>query len=455
MHPNIYIGHQIKLGSQILYLKGRTAMTDKTTTGQGKYNIQKWDDYLQAANLRMVRTDNTCDTWNKYKNDFLNFMRNYADMNCEILQEVYENYQKAISTDFFDEHYELIDESELHNLLSVCKVLLITANPIEKAMLHYCVTQSKEGARIRRIISDTNAYFIFKWGRYWIAHIHQPQTGAFKNLGLNSTLTEALRHFSPNVIISVGVAFGIDYQTQNIGDVIVSRKLYPYSENKRDEDIVKPDRSQDKVIDDWLDVRFVNANGFLDGVTYGGILSGGSVMSSFEEKDRVCVAYSKGDYVVGGEMEGSALFQISQSRGIPCAVIKGICDWGVAKNDIFPDAPEQEEVFKDSLQAYAMSQVVKKCYPLFRDGTIFSSSKMKQLEVEKRRNKCLLWNNLFWNTVLFILGLVAREYFEWRYESYLTALFIVIPLVSILCSLFNFLPNKWTKRKLGRNSNQN
>ena len=116
-------------------------MTDKTTTGQGKYNIQKWDDYLQAANLRMVRTDNTCDTWNKYKNDFLNFMRNYADMNCEILQEVYENYQKAISTDFFDEHYELIDESELHNLLSVCKVLLITANPIEKAMLHYCVTQ--------------------------------------------------------------------------------------------------------------------------------------------------------------------------------------------------------------------------------------------------------------------------------------------------------------------------
>lgn len=420
----------------------------KKTIGQGKYNIQKWDDYLQSAYQRTGCMNANDDPWCLYKRDFLDFMRNYAEENGEILETAHKNYQEAISTKFFDKHYELVDERELHNLLSMCKVLLITANPIEKAMLHYCVTQGKEELRIRRIISETNAYFIFKWGRYWTAHIHQPQTGAFKNLGLNATLNEALRHFSPNVILSLGVAFGIDYQTQNIGDVIVSRKLYPYSENKRDEHIIKPDRSQDKVIDDWLDVRFVNANGFLDGVTYGGILSGGSVMSSFEEKDRVCVAYSKSDYVVGGEMEGSALFQISHSSGIPCAVIKGICDWGVAKNDIFPNEPEREDEFKDSLQAYAMSQVVEKCYPLFRDGTIFSSSKMKNLEFEKRKSKYLWLNNLCWNAVLLMLGLV--EYFDRVHLSYTEMLLIVvIPLMSILYSMFIFLTHKWAKRRNG------
>ena len=171
-------------------------------------------------------------------------------------------------------------------------------------------------------------------------------------------------------------------------------------------------------------------------------------MSSFEEKDRVCVAYSKSDYVVGGEMEGSALFQISYSSGIPCAVIKGICDWGVAKNDIFPNEPEREDEFKDSLQAYAMSQVVEKCYPLFRDGTIFSSSKMKNLEFEKRKSKYLWLNNLCWNAVLLMLGLV--EYFDRVHLSYTEMLLIVvIPLMSILYSMFIFLTHKWAKRRNG------
>ena len=70
-----------------------TAMT-KNTTGQGRCNIPKWD-YLQVANLRMDCTDSTYDTWNRYKHDFLCFMRKYADMNRKVLQEVHENYLSA------------------------------------------------------------------------------------------------------------------------------------------------------------------------------------------------------------------------------------------------------------------------------------------------------------------------------------------------------------------------
>lgn len=50
-------------------------------------------------------------------------------------------------------------------------------------------------------------------------------------------------------------------------------------------------------------------------------------------------------------MEGSARYQFANSENVPGVVIKGICDWGVSKNDIYPEDPKKEERFKDSLQA--------------------------------------------------------------------------------------------------------
>lgn len=73
-----------------------------------------------------------------------------------------------------------------------------------------------------------------------MAHVHQNETGSYKDMGSNLTIAEALKHFTPNVIISLGIAFGIDYNSQELGDVIVSRRVFPYSENKRDKDKVKP-----------------------------------------------------------------------------------------------------------------------------------------------------------------------------------------------------------------------
>lgn len=414
----------------------------------GKYTIQKWDDYLDRVATRMEQ--NAPD--NRYRNEFISHMRNYEKEHGKELSEAYNCYKNAISCGFIEKWYELIDEKELKCMLTRCKVMVITANPIEKAVLHSCVTSNGQNKKIIRIICGTNAYFIFKWGAYWVAHIHQPQTGSYKDLGMNTTVNEALKHFKPNVILSLGVAFGIDFESQNIGDVIVSKKLFPYSENKRDEEFIKPDRSQDKSIDSWLDVRFVNANGFLDGVTYGGVLSGGSVMSSFDEKDKVCNAYTKNDFVVGGEMEGSALFQVSNNCDIPCAVIKGICDWGIAKNDIFPGDPIREETFKDSLQAFAMINVVEKCFPLLNDKTIFSTSKTKSIDEEKKKNKRLFACNLLTNIIVLFFGLGLFSVHRYSIESvfYVGILLIVISIIGFV-SLWLAVVKKETcifKRKI-------
>ncbi len=399
----------------------------------GKYNVYKWKAYLKEAKDRIENKDDK--TYSAYRADFNDYMKDYADKNAESLKTAYMHYKTAISAAFFDGHYELLAESRLKYVLKDCKIMVVTANPIEKAVLHFSVIQNsrEKSGGIKRIICGTNAYFVFRWGKYKIAHIHQPQTGSFKDLGLNTIVNEALKYFTPNIILSLGVAFGIDYRSQNIGDVIVSRKIFPYSENKRDEEIIRPDRTQDKVIDNWLDVRLVNVNGFLDEVTYGGILSGGSVMSSFKEKDKVCTAYSANDYVVGGEMEGSALFQISYSSGIPCAVIKGICDWGIAKNDIFPNDKNKDEEFKDSLQAYAMEKVVEKCERLFWDKTIFNTSKGKDIGKEKKKNHLLTGLSIVSN-MLCIVGfiLICFERFGIKNSLLVSCLlFGLIPLMNL------------------------
>lgn len=425
----------------------------------GEYTSHKWADFLDEAQNRL-----DLGKYEDYKLKFLEFMQEYAKQHEEELNKYYNYYQTAKSQDFFEKHYVLLGEKKLESVLSRCKIMVLTANPIEKAIFHFMITKSNNekirttesnNEKIRRIISGNTAYYILKWGKYWVAHIHQTETGANKNLGSNATIYEALKHFTPNVIISLGIAFGINYKNQNIGDVIVSKRILPYSENKRDEDKLKPDRSQDKSIDDWLHVRLINANGFLDEVLYGDILTGGSVMSSFIEKDKTCLGYTNADFIVGGEMEGNALFQYAKTDGIPGVVIKGICDWGVAKNNIFPDNPKDEKQFKDSLQAFAMAEAVKKSYPLFNDKEIFSNPKNINT-IKLRKNYRFVKISLVLSQIFILLRGVFLLLDNFLYEKfvYLSTIqrifdspfvWICFPII-ILCAIF-FNSELWKKRK--------
>lgn len=387
-----------------------------TGVENGKYQKCHWEDFLKESHERIekqkrfVNREGEFDgvdenvmisktPYRDYDNQVINFMRTYEKEHRKALSDAYLLYEESKSERFFENWFQFMDESKMKRNFKRCKILIVTANPIEKAMLHSCICQKNPQQKIIRFICDSNVYYVFKWNQYWVTHVHQHHTGANKDLGMNATINEALKHIKPNVIFSLGVAYGIDYKTQNIGDVLVSRQIFPYAENKRDGEVIKPDRWQDKAIDNWLDVRLSNANGFIDEITYGGVLSGGSVMSSSTEKDKVCTAYVENDFVIGGEMEGSGLFQTAHFTDIPCAVIKGICDWGVAKNDIFGkeklgNGKLKEEWFKDSLQAYAMSLVVEKCEPLFRDRTLFNSTKNKKAENEKKKSNILFLSNL-------------------------------------------------------------
>lgn len=403
------------------------------------YSTQMWKRFLEEAQERCTAND-----YEAYREEFLEFMREYENSHEEELGTYYTWYEEAASKNFSDSNYIFTDSNRLRMELSKCRVMIITANPIEKAIFHRMICQ-KTKRRIVRIFYENTTYYILKWDEYWVAHIHQTETGANKNLGTNFALNEALKYFTPNVIISLGIAFGIDYRTQKIGEVIVSKRVLPYSENKRDEDRIKPDRSQDKALDYWLQVRLVNTNGFLDGVIYGDVLTGGSVMSSFKEKDQVCAGYTNADFVVGGEMEGNALFQIAQINDIPGVIIKGICDWGIAKNDLFPCDPDKEERFKKSLQAYAMVCAIESCEPLFHDKKVFATPKNIATIQLKRKYRlvknCFILSQLITFGCWFILlgGTELGFYFIENIIGNPVVVFKLLPIVLLILDLFAFI----------------
>lgn len=396
-----------------------------------KYDVSKWGEYL--GRIQPERYDSKSEE-DYVRSNMKRFHKKgsakYGDCTTEnkcdrTLDRLFDYLQTTNLIASGQQMYSLKDETELIKELKDCKVLIVTANEIERDILHYKIAGECKEPKITRIIYGNVAYFIFRWGKYKVAHVHQHQMGSNRDLGMRRTLEEVLTVFRPNVIFSMGVAFGIDPTTQNIGDVLVSHKVFPYSENKVRDDLILPDRSQDKVIDNWLDVRFVNTTGFLEGVTYGSILSGGSVLSSDEDKARICRAYSKQDFVVGGEMEGSALFQLCASYDIPCAVIKGICDWGSCKNGIYCDiwesekedkrpsskeALEKEAHLKKCAQAFAMSQVYEKCNVLFQDPTLFSHPKTRAVDAERKTSKTLMRISMAVNSLILLI--LSLSYFR-------------------------------------------
>lgn len=146
-------------------------------------------------------------------------------------------------------------------------------------------------------------------------------------------------------ILQLGMAFGIERQRQQLGDVLVSTSLIPY-----DNRWVKPgpggggayvvDYSQatreparQPLIDLFL--REQSRGGHPFGIHVGAILSGAARISSGRFRDELREGVPAGeDPISGGEMEGVGLLAASMTADDPIwCVIKGICDFADEKRD--------------------------------------------------------------------------------------------------------------------------
>lgn len=315
---------------------------------------------------------------------------------------------------YFRDAINVVDKDEFDSLFPLVSVVILTANKIECDSLNYVASKQKENDLKRRketIEIFENAdwgqpeAYLFKMNSVYILHLHAYETGANTPGGS----TDLVRFISSNpfinplCIISFGICYGHDPRSQNIGDVLIPKKLYPWSIGQKIGDKglnIKHDN-----FNLWLEDKFSGSgiypilNNFCNGedgktltdsiemkkenrkskkkcdfsikVAWGNMSTGEAVISSQKAKKEIQEA-TKNEKELGGEMEGYGIAkECIYYAKVPCFIVKAICDWGICK-DIDKKLKEEQvlcpENLKDRLQAYAAFCSAIVLFQLLNDG---------------------------------------------------------------------------------------
>lgn len=293
----------------------------------------------------------------------------------------------------FDSSLKRLDNEKFDAHFPLVSAVVLTANKFECDALNYLVSIQNGGEVYKRqdkihIFEDIDMYspvaYILKISSSYILHLLANETGSYTPGGSSDLVRYVSENklLRPSCIMSFGICYGRDPGTQKIGDVIIPRKLYPWSigqkfyegrfEIKHDnfnlslEDKFPKnniystiaeycDDDNGRTIEKNVDIKGEKFN-FKISVYCGNISTGEAVVSSEEYKEKIRLA-THNEKEMGGEMEGYGLAkECIYYAKIPCIIAKGICDWGELKDieKVFSENHENyPEDLKDKLQAYA------------------------------------------------------------------------------------------------------
>lgn len=321
-----------------------------------------------------------------------------------------------------DTAYEMAEDSNLEQIYSLCAdqqdinsmlvktdIIILTANKYERNILHKNINNATR-KKIKRFDITLNtpcerynmaSGYWFQWNRKACLHIHANTTGAYTIAG-SADIVRWIKYnpyLFPRLIISYGICFGTDENNCNIGDVHISRKVYPYFVGAKikgkvlnvvDDNVFEIDGTLLNNLQELRNNNVFSVLGF--GVELGNYLTGEAVVSSLEA--RMAFDGTTTQLTPVGDMEGYGLFKecAYQDFRIPCLIVKSICDWGAEKNFSGEDEAVREELIailnchaggsglegrnpkelldtlKDRLQAYSANHafqvldiLVKKC----------------------------------------------------------------------------------------------
>lgn len=316
-----------------------------------------------------------------------------------IIQNGYYYIRNSEQERIFNEKIKHIEDKDFDSLFPLVSVVILTANKIECDSLNFIVSCKKRMSCVKKrkhslkIIPGFNEgvaeAFLFKIHYSYILHINAYETGSFTPGGSSDIIRFITNHklLQPSIIISLGVCYGRNMESQNIGDVIIPKKLYPWSigqkitenslEIKHDNfnlDLFSLfnktdtynnlrtfcDGENGKIISESISVKDDNGHSqrfnFKIKTYMGNMSTGEAVISSEKIKEEIRMA-NKNFEEIGGEMEGYGMAkECVYYADIPCVIIKSICDWGILKNmedTLINNGIEHTQNLKDKLQTFA------------------------------------------------------------------------------------------------------
>lgn len=294
-------------------------------------------------------------------------------------------YYNAESKDFVNFYHVITDDFMIRKLLLQVSIVVLTANKYEKNILHHNIYNKCSNSKIlkfsfdlfpqRESTQETYAYW-FKWDSYTVLHVEAQSTGSY-TIGGSADIVRYIiqsNRIFPTAIISLGICFGTDETKYNLGDVVISDKIYPYFIGSKinetgyfvnDDNMFRTNSNLRKEIKSLIDANVFSNH--QTQVYFSNYITGEAVVSNKIARDAFTKITTQN--VIAGEMEGYGLFKECHGSNytIPCLLIKSICDWAVMKNfdsqRIFEKIDEngtvnitEQKTLKDRIQAYSAQQ---------------------------------------------------------------------------------------------------
>jgi nucleoside phosphorylase len=225
-------------------------------------------------------------------------------------------------------------------------VLLITVNEHETRALHDEFKAASGADAIILHVDGRNYWNLGTVNGTTVYHALS-EMGSSSVGAMQQTVEKAIRALDPGAVISVGVAFGVNEEKQQIGEILLSRQLRPYELQRVGTRIILRDdkpHSSSRLINHF--------NGFAQTawqgtkVTLGVILTGDKLIDNLDYRDSLLEYESE---AIGGEMEGAGLYVACSDRKVDWMIIKAICDWADGNKATNKDA-RQNEAAKNAVQ---------------------------------------------------------------------------------------------------------
>lgn len=181
---------------------------------------------------------------------------------------------------------------------------------------------------------------------------------------------QAIRAWRAKAVIAVGIAFGMDSDKQNIGDVLVSTQLRQYELNRVNKDgSLTPRASSPDASASLLNrIRTVDstAKHIKDlewpKLEFGQILTGEKLIDNLDYRTSLKTNYAP--EAIGGEMEGSGLYASAQQAKVDWIVVKAICDRADGNK-------AQDKTKRQALAAENAARVIKAA---LEDGNLYEDA---------------------------------------------------------------------------------
>ncbi len=222
-------------------------------------------------------------------------------------------------------------------------VLLLTVTEVESRAVLSLIKKFFNRDFERHFINEKTYYDLGAIGGAR-TYMVQSEMGGGGLSGSLLTVTRGIDALSPFSVVMLGIAFGINPEKQQIGQILVSKQIVTYELQRVGSDtdgranvIIRGDRPQasPKLLDrfrsgviDWRGAK----------VDFGLILSGDKLIDNKGFRDEL---HAKEPEAIGGEMEGGGLYAAAQSRGVNWILVKAICDWADGEKHISKQRNQQ------------------------------------------------------------------------------------------------------------------